>query len=280
MSLSQIAVRPAATAVRRPWVRIGLSRGLMETRQFFRARDSVAFTFALPILFMLIFGAIFGDQPMGDGYTYSQALVPALMTFSMLSTAMVSIGYWIAIDRENGTMRRLVATPMPRAAYFLGKVVMVLVIGVINVSILVAVGVLLYGVQLPATPGKWLTVVWVTLLSFTVLGVLGAAMSSLVTHARSAAAVMNLPALALAFISGIFVRYTEIPDWLYSIAALFPVKWIAQGLRAGFLPDPFAAAEPAGSWEEGRLLLVLLAWLVAGAVLCATTFRWKRPGDG
>ena len=124
----QNATSPAAT-IRMPLLRIGLSRGVMETRQFFRARDSVIFMFALPILFMFIFGSIFGAQPMGPGYTYSQALVPALMTYSILSTAMVAIGVWIAIDRENGTLRRLTTTPMPPSAYFVGKVVMVLAVG-------------------------------------------------------------------------------------------------------------------------------------------------------
>jgi ABC-2 type transport system permease protein len=261
-------------------LRLGISRGVLETRQFFRARDSVIFMFALPILFMLIFGAIFGDQPLEGGQNYSQALVPALMTFSILSTAMVNTGFWIAIDRENGTLRRLTTTPMPRPAYFVGKVVMVLVVGLISVSVLVAVGVLLYGVDLPSSPDRWLTLGWVTVLAFAVLGVLGVAMSSLVTHARSAAAVMNLPALTLAFISGIFIRYTEIPPWMYNIAALFPIKWIAQGLRAAFLPDSAAANEPAGAWELDRVFLVLLAWLLIGIILCTKTFRWKRQGDG
>lgn len=263
-----------------PLLRIGVSRGLMETRTFFRARDSVIFTFSLPILFMLIFGTIFGGQPLGPGHTYAQALVPALMTYSMLSTAFVNIGVRISIERENGALRRLTHTPMPRPAYFFGKVVMVLAVGLIALSLMVAVGVLLYGVRLPATPEKWLTLGWVVLLGFGVLGTLGVAMSSLVSHAGSAAAVMNLPTLTLAFISGIFIRYTEIPGWLYGFASLFPVKWIAQGLRSAFLPDSFAALEPAGSWQHGRIFLVLLAWLLAGVVLCATTFRWKRQGDG
>lgn len=273
------AISPPAT-IRLPLLRIGISRGLMETRTFFRARDSVMFTFSLPILFMVIFGTIFGEQPLGPGYTYAQALVPALMTYSILSTAFVNIGVRISIERENGTLRRLTHTPMPRPAYFFGKVVMVLVVGLIALSLMVAVGALLYGVRLPATPGKWLTLGWVALLGFTVLGTLGVAMSSLVSHAGSAAAVMNLPTLTLSFISGIFIRYTEIPAWLYGFASLFPVKWIAQGLRSAFLPDSFAALEPAGSWQHGRIFLVLLAWLVAGVVLCMTTFRWKRQGDG
>lgn len=275
----QNALAPAAP-LRLPLLRIGVARGLMETRMFFRAKDSVIFTFSLPILFMLIFGAIFGPQPLGPGYTYSQALVPGLMTYSILSTAFVNVGVRISIERENGALRRLTHTPMPRPAYFVGKVVMVLVVGLIALALMVAVGVLLYGVRLPATPEKWLTLAWVSLLGFTVLGVLGVAMSSLVTHAGSAAAVMNLPTLTLSFISGIFIRYTEIPPWLYGFASLFPVKWIAQGLRSAFLPDSFAALEPGGGWHRERVFLVLLAWLVAGIVLCVTTFRWKRHGDG
>ena len=274
------AISPPA-ALRLPLLlRIGVSRGLMETRMFFRARDSVIFTFSLPILFMLIFGAIFGVQPLGPGYTYAQALVPGLMTYSILSTAFVNIGVRISIERENGALRRLAHTPMPRPAYFFGKVVMVLAVGLVALSLMVAVGVLLYGVHLPATPGKWLTLGWVTLLGFGVLGTLGVAMSSLVSHAGSAAAVMNLPTLTLSFISGIFIRYTDIPSWLYGFASLFPVKWIAQGLRSAFLPDSFAALEASGSWQHGRIFLVLLAWLVVGVALCVTTFRWKRHGDG
>jgi ABC-2 type transport system permease protein len=275
--MSQQAIAPAT--LRMPLLRIGVSRGLMEIRQFFRARDSVIFMFALPIVFMIIFGAIFGRQPLGPGHTYSQALVPALMTFSILSTGLVNIGVWIVIDRENGTLRRLTTTPMPGAAYFFGKVVMVLVIGLLSLSTLVAIGVLLYGVKLPTAPEKLLTIVWVSLMGYATLGVMGVAMSSLVTHGRSASAVMNLPALVLAFISGVFIRYTDIPSWMYGFASLFPVKWIAQGLRSGFLPDSFARLEASGAWQRDRVFLVLLAWLVIGIVLCMTTFRWRREGD-
>jgi ABC-2 type transport system permease protein len=59
------------------------------------------------------------------------------------------------------------------------------------------------------------------------------------------------------------------------VAAIFPLKWMAQGLRSVFLPDALAAVEPAGSWELGRTALVLAAWCVAGLVLCVATFRWQ-----
>jgi ABC-2 type transport system permease protein len=84
----------------------------------------------------------------------------------------------------------------------------------------------------------------------------------------------------LQFISGVFFIYTELPTWMQNVAALFPLKWMAQGMRSVFLPEEFAAAEAAGSWQLGLVALVLLAWTIGGLVLALTTFRWRRRDDG
>ena len=62
------------------------------------------------------------------------------------------------------------------------------------------------------------------------------------------------------------------------VAAVFPLKWIAQGMRSVFYPDALAAQEMAGSWEPGRTAVVLLVWAVVGLGLCLTTFRWFKRG--
>ena len=64
---------------------------------------------------------------------------------------------------------------------------------------------------------------------------------------------------------------------MQQIAALFPLKWLCQGMRSVFLPDSFASQEAAGSWELGRIALVLGAWCVGGLLLCLATFRWSYP---
>jgi ABC-2 type transport system permease protein len=84
---------------------------------------------------------------------------------------------------------------------------------------------------------------------------------------------------SLQFISGIFFPYSDIPTWLQTIAAVFPLKWMAQGMRSVFLPDSKAAAEVAGSWQHGLTALILVAWTIAGLVLCLRTFRWRRRDD-
>ena len=77
-----------------------------------------------------------------------------------------------------------------------------------------------------------------------------------------------------------FFVYTDLPAWMQQVAALFPLKWMAQGLRSVFLPESLAMLEPAGSWELGRVALVLGAWCLAGLLLCRFTFRWTTARDG
>ena len=58
------------------------------------------------------------------------------------------------------------------------------------------------------------------------------------------------------------------------MASVFPLRWLAQGVRSVFLPDSAARLE-AGSWQHGLVALVLLAWIAGGLVVCARTFRWR-----
>jgi ABC-2 type transport system permease protein len=109
---------------------------------------------------------------------------------------------------------------------------------------------------------------------------LGIAISSLAKSAQSAAAVTNLPYVSLQFMSGIYIPISELPDWMITVGALFPVKWAAQGFRSVFLPDSMMAQEAAGSWELGKTALVLGGWCVVGLALCLLTFRWTNRRAG
>ena len=148
-----------------------------------------------------------------------------------------------------------------------------------GIVILLLVGVVFYRIDLPSG-GDWLTFAWVTVLGAAACTLLGIAISSIAKNGRSASAVVTPFALLLQFISGVFFQFSEIPHWMQVFASLFPLKWMAQGLRSVFLPDELAADEPAGGWELDRVALVLGIWCIAGLVLCIKSFRWqdRLPG--
>ncbi|MEU0220409.1 ABC transporter permease [Streptomyces sp. NPDC006265] len=254
---------------------LGLRRGALEIRQFFRQRDQVVFTFAFPVVFLFLFASIFRDDVEGAGVTASQLYVPAMMAAGIMSTSFQALGISIAIEREDKVLRRLRGTPMPPTAYFLGKIWLVLFTGLLETAVLLLVGTTCYGVDLPSDAGRWFDLAWIFVLGITACALLGIAISSVPNSANSASSVVVLPFLVLQFISGVYIAIGTIPDWMLNIGALFPLKWMCQGLRGVFLPESAQVLEQAGSWELGRVALVLGAWCVGGLALCLLTFRWK-----
>ncbi|MFF3449545.1 ABC transporter permease [Streptomyces sp. NPDC002667] len=259
---------------------LGLSRGGLELRQFFRQRDQVVFTFAFPVVFLFLFASIFSNDVKGAGITASQLYVPAMMAAGIMSTSFQSLGISIAIERDEKVLRRLRGTPMPPAAYFFGKIWLVLVTGALETAILLTAGTTLYGVDLPSDPARWADFGWIFVLGLTACALLGIAVSSVPKSGKSATSVVVLPFLVLQFISGVYISVDTIPDWMLNIGALFPLKWMCQGLRGVFLPDSAKVLEQTGDWEFGRVALVLGAWCLGGLLLCLLTFRWKNRRDG
>jgi ABC-2 type transport system permease protein len=255
---------------------VGLSRGRIEVTTFFREREAVVFIFALPAVLLLLLGSIFNSEHLQvPGVTTGQLYAAGMIAGGIMATSYQYLGISVASERDQGMLKRLYGTPMPHAAYFIGKIVQVFVCLIAEVTLLMIVGVAFYHLHLPSTPGKWLTLVWICLLGGTACALLGLGVSSLARSARSASPVITLPFLVLEFISGIFVPFSDVPRGLQAVAAIFPLKWMAQGLRSVFLSPQAAALEPAHSWELGRVALVLAAWVAAGLVLCIRTFRWQ-----
>jgi ABC-2 type transport system permease protein len=259
---------------------LGLRRGALELKQFFRQRDHVVFTFAFPVVLLFLFASIFRDDVQDAGINASQLYVPAMMAAGIMSTSFQSLGISIAIERDEKVLRRLRGTPMPPAAYFLGKIWLVLVTGLLETAILLGVGTALYDVELPSDARRWFDFAWIFLLGLTACALLGIAISSVPKSGKSASSVVVLPFLVLQFISGVYIAVDTIPDWMLNVGALFPLKWMCQGLRGVFLPESARILEQTGSWEYGRIALVLGAWCVGGLLLCLLTFRWKNRRDG
>jgi ABC-2 type transport system permease protein len=139
------------------------------------------------------------------------------------------------------------------------------------------VAVLRFDVELPSTAAKWLTFGWVFALGVISCSLIGVALSSIAKSTRSAAGVLNLPYIVLQFLSGVFIMQMALPESLRTVGSFFPLKWVCQGFRSVFaLNDDYAVMEAAGSWELGKIALVLGAWTIVGLVLVSRTFKWSN----
>lgn len=272
-------IRPTVTSLPST-LRIGIARGGVELRQFFRQRMAVVFVFALPSVLLALFASILHDRGLPAGVSEGQLVIGGIVAAGIVSTSFLNLGIGIAQDRDDHTLKRLRGTPMPLSAYFVGKLVLVLVSGVAGFALEMLVGGLFFHVRLPATGADWFTFAWVVLLGTIACALLGIAASRMARTARSAPAILNLIFLVLEFMSGVFiVPVNTLPRWMIDFASLFPLKWIAQGMRSVFLPDGMMSLEAAGRWEHLTTALVLGGWCVAGLALCLLTFRWTSQRE-
>lgn len=252
-----------------------LVRSKVELASFFRNGQSFVFTLLFPILLLVILGSIFGGTVEGTTVDFKQVFIAGIVAAGVMSVAFSGLAINIALERDSGMLRRLASSPMPKSAYFIGKIVRVGITVLLETVVLLAIAVAAFGLKLPADADRWLTLIWVLVLGSISCSLMAVAYSSLIPNSGSAAAIVTPPFIALQFISGVFFPFSQLPDWMQTVSSFFPLKWMAQGFRYVFLPDSFQAVEPAANWELGRIALVLGIWAVAMLIVSLLTFRWK-----
>ena len=259
---------------------LGASRIGYETKTYFRSPDTLFFTFLFPFVMLAIFTAAFSAAgetgPPGAEITIGAYYLPAMLAAGILLSGVQNLAVDIAMEKGNGTLKRLGGTPLSPTSYFLGKIGQVFVTGAAQAALLILAGAVVLGIELPTDPAKWLTFAWVFVLGLVSCALIGIALSALPRSGKSASAVVIPIVLLLQFISGVYLQWNMLPDWLQNIASLFPLKWIAQGMRSVFLPEGWETLEQNGSWDLPGVAIALGIWLVVGLVLSRLTFRWIR----
>ncbi len=261
-------------------IKVGVSRTQLEVKQFFRERDQLIFTFFFPIIFLAIFSAVFGDSDFGSGVNAATYFTPGMIASGIFLTSFQSLAITIAMERDEDLLKRLRGTPMSPQSYFIGKIGLVLVTSIAQFGLLLAISGLMLGVDIPSEPSKWLNFVWIFVLGTASGSALGIAFSVVPSSGKAASAVVTPVVLLLQFISGVYFVYSSLPSWMQDVASVFPLKWLAQGMRSVFLPDGYEVNEPGDSWQLGLGAIVLSVWLVVGLVVAQRVFRWTRRDAG
>lgn len=268
------------TSTRPTWLAMTRDRVVLELKEFVRTREQMLFIFFFPIILLVMFGTIFGTGDLYDtGVSFGQYFLAGMIATGIINTGFQSLAISIALDRDEDILKRLYATPLPASAYFAGMIVRVLAVSVVQIVILIAIGVVLFDVTLPTEAAKWWTFTWVFLLGTAASTAMGIAFSSLLRSGRAASAILTPVVLVLQFASGVFVVFTQLPGWMQTFAEIFPLKWLAQGMRSVFLPDHFEHVEAAGSWQLGATAIILTVWFAVALIVAVRTFRWLRVDD-
>jgi ABC-2 type transport system permease protein len=238
-----------------------------------RNPPAVFFGLLLPVLFLLIFATIFGNDTLEErgGIKTSTYYVPGLIALGIVSTTFVNLAIQLVVMRENRVLKRLRGTPLPAPAFIAGRVATAFGMAVALTVVLMAIGKVAYGASVPSHTVP--AIVLALLVGTAAFCCMGFAFSTVVPNEDAAPAVINAVVLPLYFISGLFFPTDEAPGWLNDLASVFPIKHLAEALLNAFEPST------AGAGIEWGHLGIVAAWGAAALVVAMLTFRWTPKGE-
>lgn len=244
-----------------------------QNRIFWRTPIAAFFTLVFPLMLLVLFAAIFGNDPIpGRGITPAQYFAPGLAVFAAVSATYTNLAIGTAISRDNGILKRIRGTPIPPSGYIAGRVLSAVYMAFIAVVVMMGVGIAFYGVQLYARtlPAALLTF----LVGSGCFAALGMFVAAIAPNGDATPAITNGTLLPIAFISDIFFPIENPPTWMEVAGNIFPLKPFAAAFRDAF--DP-ALTGAQFHWPE---LAALMAWGVVSAMLAIRFFKWEPQAGG
>ncbi|NVJ61571.1 MAG: ABC transporter permease [Gammaproteobacteria bacterium] len=176
-----------------------------------------------PAMFYIFFGLVFNKSAMsGQMPSY---LLATYGVFGVIGPALFSFGVGVASERQQGWLTLKQCTPMPISAYFFARVVTAQVFGLIIVFSLFILGAVFGNVELTRT--QWI----LTLLCLVIGSLPFCAMGlwlGLTLSAKAAPATVNLIYLPMAFLSGLWIPIQLFPEFMQSLAWIFPAFHLSQ----------------------------------------------------
>jgi ABC-2 type transport system permease protein len=240
-----------------------------EQRAYWRNRGRGLFTFIFPLMFLVIFASLNKGVRLHNlgGIPYNDFFVPGILAYGIIGTTYVNMAISTAVLRDQGILKRMQGTPLPRWAYVAARIgSTVLIMAAITIATL-GLGAIAYGVKIRVgtLPGLIVTLLLGTA-AFTTLGI---GITRFISNAEVAPVIVNLTVLPLTFISGVWFPVKGIPHVLADIAKIFPIRPLADGLQYAFNPHTI------GAGLNGADLRTLAIWTVVGMFLMLRTLR--RP---
>ena len=241
---------------------------LMQFKLYLREPLAFFFSLAYPVLLLLLFGFIYGNQPApefwGRDFGTVDASVPAYTAIIIGTVALMGIPIDTATNRETGVLRRYRATPLHPLAYLFASIAVYLVIALMGMALLVLTGKLVFGLRME---GSWLNILVAIILSAFAFFSVGYLIASVVPTSRIAQAVGMVIFFPMMFLSGAGLPLQLLPEGLQKVSDFLPMSYVVRLIQGLWFGE---------SWVDLWLpVLVLVGMLVVGALLSSKLFRWE-----
>src|SRR5262245_24962639 len=243
-----------------------------QLRLILRTPQAVFFTIVFPLMLLTLFSALItGEDGMvlvdGGRATFSQFFTPSIASYATLTACFDGLVIEVTMERDAGILKRIRSTPLPPGIYVAARIADRMILALAATTILFAVGVLAFGVDLyPSLLPAAMVSFLVGAATFCALGM---AAATLIPNAKTALPVVNVIVFPMMVLSGVFSPLQEAPTWLRDVANVFPLSHMVHAFGGAFNPHTTGAGF---AWTD---LGVLAAWGAVATVIAVRKFRWE-----
>ena len=236
----------------------------IEMKLFAREPVAMFFTFEFPIVILIVFGSIFGNEPVAEFGNLGNVDVSVPGYIGMITGTIGLIGLPIALSnyREQGVLRRLRATPLNPSVILGAQVVMNLVMQVVGVILLFATGLIMYDLQFPDNLVSVAAAILLSGLSFFSLGFV---LANLAPTPRTAQALGMGILFPMLFLSGAAMPREILPEGIRKVGEFLPLTHVIELVKGLWY----------GQGWDTTAVLVLSGIFIACVLISSRTFRWE-----
>ncbi|MFJ9869778.1 ABC transporter permease [Streptomyces sp. NPDC101165] len=234
-------------------------------RQSLRSRFALLFGVLTPLLYLLFFGPLLTDLPLGGKGSSWQVLVPGLLLQLGLFGALFA-GFTIIMENAQGVVERMRVTPVSRLALLLGRVLRDATVFVFQAVLLVLAAVVM-GLRAPL-PGILIGFGFVALLTLS-LASLSYALGMRVRTPQEFGPLINALSMPSMLLSGLMLPMTLAPTWLDVLSHFVPFRYLVDAVRDAYV----------GQYTSAHMLYgVLVAVGFAGLAVTVGTRVFRTAG--
>lgn len=200
---------------------------------------------------------------------YIDFVVPGVVALSIMQLSIFGIGFTIVEYKRKGIMKRLFVTPLKPLDFTLSHVIMRMIVSLAQVSILFAVAILIFNVNMIGSFIDLYFFVIMGSLLFLSFGFALAGISKTEDALQGLAQVFVFPQM---FLGNVFFSTDVMPEWLQKFVVYLPLNYLSDAVRK-------ISTEGAGIMDLQKDILGILIWTIVGFALAIKLFRWREAAN-
>ncbi len=248
------------------WLRSFVALWFVECKLFVRQPIAALFTFVFPLIIFLVFGSIYGQNPMQDrpDMRYIDFYAPALMAAYIGQAGLISLTNFLAEYRLVGILKRYVVSPLSLGFYLFVHIAMQAVLFISSTLTLFVIAEIVFDIDFR---GHWAIVLFVGSLCLSCFFALGFMISGIFKSPRSIHAMGQFLFFAMFFSSGAVFPKQMFPDWLQMLSLVSPLTHAVETFSGVWLGDALS--------QYTNSLLFLAGITVLSYLISIRIFKWE-----